>query len=266
MERQAKSAQTVHALERGLAVLAAVNDLAPANLSRLVEATGLPKATVVRALHTLRATGHVELAENVGYRLLPKMRELCTSLDRESAPIQAVRRLLNDFASVVKWPADFMAREGATMIIKVSNRDSAPITLKRFEHIRFPLLHSASGIVMLAWSKPAQRERALQTALLQLKPSDRAGVAAAVRGEIAATTKRGYAVRDYDTPIEGTRAIAVPIFSNAGPVAAIALIYLRDAVQQSQVDAFLVPKLRDISARISLHFNAQLPTGMRWSK
>ncbi|MGE3159998.1 MAG: helix-turn-helix domain-containing protein, partial [Xanthobacteraceae bacterium] len=87
----ARVPQTVHALERGLSVLAAINEFAPASLSILVDATGLPKATVVRLLHTLREAGYVEHAENAGYRLLPRVRNLFSSIDRESAPTQTIR-------------------------------------------------------------------------------------------------------------------------------------------------------------------------------
>jgi IclR family mhp operon transcriptional activator len=251
----ARTSQTVHALERGLSLLAAINESGPASLAVLVDATGLPKATVVRLLHTLREAGYIERAENAGYRLSPRVRDLFSSIDRESAPTQAIRRLLNDFATVVKWPAEFMVREGATMVIEVSNRDSAPITLRRFEHIRFPLLYSASGIALLAWSKPRQREEIVRSALLQEKISERDGVVTTTRREIAETLARGYAVHDYNTPIEGTRAIAVPVFSGDTAVAAMVLIYLRDALPQNQVDNVLLPRLREVSGKISLQYS-----------
>lgn len=251
-----RAPQTVQALERGLSLLAAINESAPASLSILVDATGLPKATVVRLLHTLREAGYVEHAENAGYRLLPRVRSLFSSIDRENAPTQTIRRLLNDFASVVKWPAEFMIREGATMLIEVSNRDSAPIALRRFEHLRFPILHSASGRALLAWSKPRQREEIIRSALLQEKASERGDVARMVRRNISETLARGYSVQDYNTPIEGTRAISVPVYSGDAAVAALVLIFLRDALPQSQVDHALVPKLREVSAKISLQYSS----------
>jgi IclR family mhp operon transcriptional activator len=249
-----QTSQTVQALERGLSLLAAINEFSPASLSMLVDATGLPKATIVRLLHTLRAAGYVERAENKGYRLLPRVRDLFSSVDRESAPTQIIRRMLNDFATIVKWPAELMVREGATMVIEVSNRDSAPINLRRFEHVRFPLLHSASGIALLAWSKPQQREDIIRSTLLQEKTSERAEVEKATRRKISDALSRGYGVQDYNTPIEGTRAISVPVFSGDAAIAAMALIFLRDALPQSQVDNVLVPKLREVSGKISLQY------------
>ena len=181
-------------------------------------------------------------------------RDLFSSLDRDNAPSQIIRRRLNDFATVVKWPAEFMVREGTTMLIEVSNRDIAPISLKRFEHIRFPLLNSASGIALLAWSKPRAREDLLRSALAQGKAGDSVNTAKAVREQISSALRRGYAMRDYDTPIEGTRAISVPVFSGDKPVAAIAMIFLRDTVLQNQVDSFLVPALRSLAHEIGREY------------
>jgi IclR family mhp operon transcriptional activator len=164
--------------------------------------------------------------------------------------------MLNDFATIVKWPAEFMVREGATMVIEVSNRDSAPINLRRFEHVRFPILHSASGIALLAWSKPRQREDIIRSALMQEKASERGNVAKATQRRISEALARGYGMQDYNTPIEGTRAISVPVFSDDTAVAAMALIYLRDALPESQVDTVLVPKLKEIAHSIGLQYTA----------
>lgn len=244
--------QTVHALERGLSLLAAINELSPASLAMLVDATGIPKATVVRLLHTLRQAGYVERAEE-GYRLLPRIRELFSSVNRDSAPGQVIRRMLNDFAAIVKWPTEFMIREGATMVIEVSNRDTAPINLRRFEQTRFPLLHSASGIALLAWSKPRRREEIIRAALLQEKASERPTIIKATRRKLVEALERGYGVQDYDTPIQGTRAIAVPVFEDDVPVAGMALIYLRDVLPQNQIDNVLLPQLREMANKVSLH-------------
>jgi IclR family mhp operon transcriptional activator len=69
---------------------------------------------------------------------------------------------------------------------------------------------------------------------------------------------RGYGMQDYNTPIEGTRAISVPVFSGDTAVAAMALIFLRDALPQSQVDTVLVPKLKEIASNIGRQYSSLL--------
>jgi IclR family mhp operon transcriptional activator len=237
-------------LERGLSVLVAINERSPASLSHLVEATGLPKATVIRILHTLRSQGYVELAEPRGYRPLPRVRQLSRALDHEDAGLQSVRRILSDFAQVVKWPAEFLVREGAVMVIEVSNRNIAPIGLRRFEDRRFPLLTSASGVALLAWSEPRTRQEIIRSVVTQMKVTNPSHLVKAAHDQIAAALKRGYAVHDYDAPIQGTRAIAVPVFRSDLPIAALALIFLREAVASTQLQASLVPRLWDTAREI----------------
>ncbi len=245
---------TIQSLSRGLSVLSALNERSPASLAHLVEATGLAKATVVRILNTLRADGYVELADRAGYRALPKARLLSSSLNRENAPKQAVRSLLNDFARAIKWPAEFLVREGSAMVIEVSNRDIAPIGLKQFEYTRFPLLSSAAGIALLAWSKPGDREDILRAASASLKVGDPAEAVRTARADIERTRKRGYGLHDYEAPIEGTRALALPVFARDVPIGAVALIILRDAVPQSHQEQVLVPRLQEFAAEISRQY------------
>ncbi len=259
MEPRAKAAaayrqpQTIHSFARGLSVLIALNENSPIALAHLVEVTGLPKATVVRILHTLRAQGYVELVEQ-GYRPLPRVRLLASALDRESAPTQFVQRLLNDFAQVVKWPAELLLRDGASMAIEVSNRHVAPIGLKKFEYTRFPLLNSAAGIALLAWATARDREQIIRTVASHLKIGNSTEVMRSPRSEIDVSRKRRYAQHDYDAPIEGTRAISVPVLWKDASIGAVSLIFLRDAVMPEQLKTFLLPRLWDIANEIGQHF------------
>ncbi len=246
--------QTIHSFARGLSVLVALNENSPVTLAHLVEITGLPKATAVRILHTLRAQGYVELGDN-GYRPLPRVRLLSSALDRESAPTQFIQRLLNDFAQIVKWPAEFLLRDGASMAIEVSNRHVAPIGLKKFEYTRFPLLNSAAGIALLAWAVARDREEIIRTVATQSKRGSTDEAARSARAEIDVARKRHYAQHDYEAPIEGTRAISVPVLWKETPIGAVSLIFIRDAVTPEQLKTVLLPQLWRIATEIGQHFS-----------
>ncbi|MDI1343536.1 MAG: helix-turn-helix domain-containing protein [Pseudolabrys sp.] len=246
--------QTIHSFARGLSVLVALNENSPITLAHLVEITGLPKATTMRIVHTLRAEGYVELVQN-GYRPLPRVRLLSSALDRESAPTQFVQRLLNDFAQIVKWPAEFLLRDGASMAIEVTNRNVAPIGLKKFEYTRFPLLNSAAGIALLAWAKPHEREQIIRTVSTQLKLGSTEETMRSARTEMEGARKRRYAQHDYEAPIEGTRAISVPALWKDTSIGAVSLIFIRDAVTPEQLKTFLLPQLWLIATEIGQHFS-----------
>jgi len=61
--------KSVKALTRGLGVLAAINELSPATVTRLVEETGYPKATVIRLVQTLCREGYATVERVTACRI-----------------------------------------------------------------------------------------------------------------------------------------------------------------------------------------------------
>ncbi|MEH6473768.1 MAG: helix-turn-helix domain-containing protein, partial [Halopseudomonas sp.] len=205
-----KSPGSVQSLVRGLNVLVAVNENTPATVTQIVAGTGLPKATVIRLLKTLKAEGYIDNdPEAGGYKPLPKVRLLASPMIAENSFAISARRFLNDFAQVVKWPADILMPEGASMVVQASNRDTAPIQIKRFEQARFAIFSSASGLAYLSAASPQNRQH-LINAIVTLKGGgdEATQQAEEVFREIESIRQRGYAVADYHAPIEGTRAVA----------------------------------------------------------
>ena len=239
-------------LLRGLNVLITVNESPPATVSRVVAQTGLPKATVVRILNTLRAGGYIAQDKTgSGYRPLPRVRRLASAMMVENPFLSEARRLLAEFGQVIKWPSDLLLAEPDAMLIVASNRDTAPIRLTRFEQRRFPMLESAAGLAYLAALDAAERER-LITLVSTLDADQETAMARAgqVYARIPAIRERGYSVRDYQAPIDGTRAIGVAIRSRGTAVGAAVLIVLRDAITEEQLDDSLVPALAEQAGRI----------------
>ena len=242
----------VRSLVRGLDVLIVVNESPPATVSRIVAQTGLPKATVVRILNTLRARGYI--AQNKsggGYRPLPRVRRLASAMMVENPFLSEARRLLAEFGHVTKWPSDLLLAEPDAMLIVASNRDTAPLRLTRFEQRRFPMLDSAAGLAYLAALDPPERERIITSlAAMGGDAEDATARAGRTYTRVQAVRERGYALRDYQAPIDGTRAIAVAITSRGAPVGAIVLIVLRDAITDEQLEGSLVPALSDQAQRL----------------
>ena len=186
----------VQSLVRGLNVLIAVNENTPATVTQVVASTGLPKATVIRLLQTLRKEGYIDMdkAEG-GYKPLPKVRLLASPMITDNNFAISARHFLNDFSQLVKWPTDILMPEGSAMVVQASNRDTAPIYLKRFEQARFALLSSASGLAYLTATSATKRQEMIN-AIASLKKT---GTEATVLAEqayrnIEITRQRGYAI------------------------------------------------------------------------
>lgn len=241
--------QPIQALVRGLRLLAILNEHPLATVAQLVAVSGFPKASVVRMLNTLRAEGYVELDDSgSGYKVAPKARLLSSSQAIQNPAIGAIRRLLTDFSHAVKWPAEFLTPEGGAMVIQVSSRDVSPITLNRFEQTRFPIHDSAAGFAYLGAAEKEEREARLR-AVTDWKRRDASAIRTLAEAGMADFAREGFAQRDYDSPIEGTRIAAVPVLAGGRPVGAMVLIYLRDAVWREQLEGALLPQLREAAQR-----------------
>ncbi len=149
-----------------------VNDMAPAKVASLVEETGLPKPTLIRILNTLISEGYVvkrSKEEGGGYFPTPKVRLLASVFAQGSMLSQIAQSHINNLCEIVKWPTDMLVRDGLSMLIEISNRHISPISLKKFEQKRFPILSTGSGRAYLAWLDEIER-REIITASLATMP------------------------------------------------------------------------------------------------
>ncbi|MCC7167884.1 MAG: helix-turn-helix domain-containing protein [Rhodospirillales bacterium] len=267
MDRARPSPDNVRSLVKGLAVLRALNEHAPARIATLVAATGLPKPTLIRILNTLLAEGYVApvpKSDGGGYQPTPKVRLLSGAFAQGSLLAQIARPLLVNVSLVIKWPVEVLTRDGLSMLIEASSRESAPITLKRFDQTRFPLLRSGAGLVYLAWLPKRESAELIAQAMAINDAFDgprltMAGLAKRLE-EIRA---QGWGPRDYEAPIQGTRAISLPILMDERPLAVLATITLRQVVGATQFERRLLPHLKETAREIVRQYGQH--TGLRES-
>lgn len=231
------------ALGRGLRLLTALNDLETATIAGLVAETGLAKPTTIRLLKTLVAEGYASQdPDTLTYAVTPRVSSLSRALVGRNQADEAMQAALDDLADDLKWPTEFLVPEGDSMVIRLNNRERAPIRLRLFERRRFPLLESASGFAHLADLSEARRERVL--ARLDLTPSQ----AEAVATEVARVTSQGYAVRRFPALAANMRVVAVAV---PGGVGALSLVHFDDVVTIPMMENALVPRLRETAASIA---------------
>jgi IclR family mhp operon transcriptional activator len=239
-------------LARGLSVLVAVNASAPVTISQIMQATGLAKATVNRLLATLRAEGFVTMAPGgAGFSPLPKVRLLSSAMALQDPASSAIRTLLAERVQSTKWPLEYLVPDGDWMSIQVTTRNDAPISLRRVEQTRFPMLTSASGVAYLSAQSPKFVEACLarvgkDRTLGADRPNSRL-----VRQNVAAARLNGFAIRDYFLPAEGSRLVAVPATAGGHLHGCLAMAYLKDAIPHDHVVMRIVPLLKIIAGEIA---------------
>lgn len=254
---QKKNPAHVNSLAKGLSVLAATNELAPARVADLVKATALPKATLVRLLKTLVTEGYVSQQskqEGGGYVPAAKVRELASVFAKAGALGQTAQPYLNNLCEIIKWPTDLMVRDGLSMLIEASNRENAPLGLKRFEQKRFPLLNSSAGQAFLAWQRDKQCVELISAALALHDDAAPVVDVAQFQQELTQTRERGYALRNYDSPIEGTRVISVPVLHQGSAIAVLTMVCLRDVLSMQDFEQKVLAPMQQTAEQIARDF------------
>jgi len=248
----------VKALVRGLRVLAAINNFQTATITRLESSLDLPKATIIRIVRTLILEGYVvEVPDGRGYRVARKAKELSRGLTAESPTYALVHPLLVQLAKRIKWPSEYLVRDGDDMVIEASNRNLAPIKIGIFEGRRFPIAASASGIAFLG-SLPGAEQQSLIASLLD---GDYAGrtTEAALRSKIRDFHEQGYASWSEEHLEPGLKVIAVPVIFEERPMGAVSAVFFDEAMAQSTLHDLIIPNLQQTCEQItSLFTNAEL--------
>src|ERR1700712_3942601 len=102
----------VRGLERGLAVLRAVNALGSATSIDVARLTGLPRPTVHRLLETLRGQGFLRRPRlRDAYRLTLKVKSLSDGYKDDDWITEIADVVLDDLFREVVWPTDIATYE-----------------------------------------------------------------------------------------------------------------------------------------------------------
>lgn len=244
--------KSVKALTRGLEVLAAINELSPATVTRLVEETGYPKATVIRLVQTLCREGYAEEVDGgtgyrVSYRAVSLSRGLATKRRYQLASEHELRAL----GARLKWPCEMLVREDFSMVIETNNRESAPIKMQLFERRRFPLLESASGIAYLSAHDECAARSIVEEAAEEVGVSEELKQPVqTILERVAAARRDGYVLRDYDVLSPGMRALAVPMSSAGVPIGGLSLVHYRMYMHPALMEKEIIPAMKQAAERI----------------
>lgn len=214
-----RDVQLVQSLSRGLAVIRAFDaDRPRQTLAQVAEATGLPRATTRRFLHTLISEGFA-LTDGTLFWLTPKTLELGFSylsslgLPAIAQPhLEALSHELNESCSVSVLDGPdvvYVARAAANRIMSVN------ITIGT----RFPAYATAMGRVLLAGLPDAELEAYLAAAPLAPVTPLTVHDAPALAGIIREARREGYNVIDQELEL-GLRSVACPITNAAGETVA----------------------------------------------
>jgi IclR family mhp operon transcriptional activator len=240
----------VRALDRGLALLVALNTSGRSDPAELARIADIDRTTAYRLLNTLERLGYVAKSPSDGrYVLTPSVRDLSEGLTETDRTARIVCEELFAMLSEVMWPSDFATFEGGWMVIRETTHRFSPYSVHRaMVGRKRPLLETAMGRAVLAGASAQHRDEMVNMALRHGTILDDPQLAwERVERLLADYAERGYAwaIGGADRRIS---AIALPLQGSVSVIGSINVLFFSSAMTIEQAaDKYLGP----LSARAS---------------
>jgi IclR family transcriptional regulator, mhp operon transcriptional activator len=204
----------IRSFTRGLAVLSALNRHGSATALTLARESGVPRATVYRLLETLLEDGYVGRGTaDERFHLQLKVRSLSEGFEDEQWITTIAGPAVSELTRRISWPCDVSTLQGLKMVIHETTHRIAPLSIDRnMIGQKLPILGSASGLAYISFAPKEERETLLALLAQSSDPHDAlARDPAQVSRLIAATRRRGYALRQGGQIWPHTGSLALPV-------------------------------------------------------
>jgi IclR family mhp operon transcriptional activator len=167
--------RSVRALERGLAVLAAMNRHKVASVVELARETRLPRPTVYRLLATLGRAGFVSHSSGADrFCLSRKVRTLSDGFVEDEWITDIATPLMAAFTAAHVWPVALMTFEEGRMLIRETTHPASSLSIDYgMVGRRLPILRTAAGRSYLAFCPANERRTILDMLGHSPEPEDR---------------------------------------------------------------------------------------------
>ena len=238
----------IQALARGLQVLRVLQEVRAASLHDLHLATGLPKSTLTRILHTCHQQGLVWQRLADGAFLPSHAPQRRAPPDDADWLAEIASPVLERLCATVRWPSVMSVPRLYYMeVVETNSRrayfDELP---ERPVNFRANMLRSASGRAYLAFCPEQERQAVLRRLReREVTGHELAHDPAAIRQIVETTRRRGYSVRaadfggDYartrDDVDDGRNSIAMPVVVDGEVLACVNLTWRLKAMTVRQI-------------------------------
>ena len=240
----------VRSLERGLALLAAMNACPTLSVTALARVVGVPRSTAYRLLDTLQAAGYVRRSvQDSGFRLTENVRRLSDGYIDEGWLDAAWSGMLHAGRALF-WPLSLFTFDTSTMVIRRTTHPHSSMSIDYgMTGRRMPLIETAAGRAYLAFCP--DEERAWLLGLPSICP---AGMSALDRRtlEVALASARadGFGRRTGGV-MPRTASLSVPILGGGRVLGCVSIVWIASALTMAQAVERLAPEMKALGERLS---------------
>lgn len=217
--------KAINPVVRALDLLRALNQQPQSSLSRLHQATGLPKSTVHRLLMTLKSEGYVknDVVKGV-YSLTEKVRTLCEGYTEHELVVEVGAAVLLRTTRETGLPLAIGTLHGGRIMVRYSSMPYSPIGSEHTTvgHVH-DLMESAMGQAYLAYCSEPERARLVQLLVSrQADSSEEEELERQIGHAVALTRQRGYALRKPSRP-GSSATVSIPLLLGDGILGVLGL-------------------------------------------
>ncbi len=234
-------ARGVRALERGLAVLAAMNRHKVASVVELAQETRLPRPTVYRLLETLSRAGFVTRSGSVDrFCLARQVRTLSDGFVDDEWITDIAKPLMTEFTRTLVWPLALMTLEEGRMLIRETTHPASSLSIDYgMVGRRLPMLRTAAGRAYLAFAPDNERQTIIDMLAHSDSTEDKFDTGR-LTALLAAIRAQGYALQDREINPKAS-GISVPIVGDR-VLGCVSMIWIASALTTEEAkQRFLGP-------------------------
>jgi len=255
----------IRSLSRGLDILVLLNRRDSVSALEFANELRIPRATVYRILETLCDKGLVyQHPADQRFRITPKIRTLSDGFTDQDHIAHISRPFLRRVTKKLIWPVALATISGVDLIVRENTDKFSPLAIENFSSgFRMPILHTASGICILAFTNPHRRNIILDT-LKNMEREDalKANQREALERKFSEVMRRGFSLHHRHRKYSDLTAMSIPILLEDNEVrGAITIRYARTAINLDKAVQTFLPVLIDaasgIAKRLDLHLKRQ---------
>jgi IclR family transcriptional regulator, mhp operon transcriptional activator len=242
----------VRSLERGLALLIAMNRRKLPSVVELARDTRLPRPTVYRLLESLNRAGFVTRSSPADrFCLTPKVRSLSDGFLEDDWIAEIAAPLMAQFTRDLVWPAALMTFAQGRMLVRETTHEASVLSIDHGMVGRsLPMLRTAAGRCYLAYCSGNERRAILEMLAHSTVPEDRgAREKDRIAAVLQAVRANGFAIQDREINPKAT-GIAIPIRCGSRILGCLSLIWISSALTIAEAEQQLLPPLRSVAQRI----------------
>jgi IclR family mhp operon transcriptional activator len=244
---------SVRSLERGLALLVAMNRRKLASVSDLAKDTHLPRPTVYRLLDTLSEAGFVSRESATDrYRPTHGVRALSDGFLDDEWVTEIAAPMMAEFTRDHVWPVSLFTFEAGKMLVRDTTHRLSSLSIDYgMVGKRMAMLRTAGGLAYLAFCPDNERKVILDLLAQSDEPEDQqARENQMLDGLFKAIRAKGYATQERVINPKAA-SISVPIIVGRKVHGCMSLIFIASALTMNDVEKKLLPPLQAMTTRLA---------------